>query len=108
MPFLQNDKVRKAMIDHIKIQAAMKKFHLIEMNGWYEHLHALVQLRTSQRIQDIAQHLKGESSRWISQKMGLSSFEWQKNYHVESVGKSELKRVQVYIQNQEIHHGKQG
>lgn len=105
MPFLRDEAVRTEMIDHIRNQAAIKKFHMIELNGWHEHLHALVQLKTSQRIQDVAQHLKGESSRWISQKMGIRLFQWQKTYHVESVGNAELNRVKVYIQNQESHHG---
>ena len=104
MTFLKKNEVREEMIRHIKNQAALKKFYLLEINGWHDHLHVLVRLKTSQRIQDIAQQLKGESSRWMSEKLGMLQFQWQKTYHAESVGKSELTRVRLYIQNQVSHH----
>jgi len=55
----------------------------------------------------IAQYLKGDSSRWIHQEFrSLRSFSWQDGYGGFTVSKSNVPKVIAYIQNQRKHHRK--
>jgi REP element-mobilizing transposase RayT len=55
----------------------------------------------------IAQYLKGDSSKWIHEEFGsLRSFGWQDGYAGFTVSKSNLPDVVKYIQNQREHHRK--
>ena len=56
----------------------------------------------------IAQSLKGESSKWIHEEFPqLGEFGWQDGYGVFSVSKSNVPEVVEYIKNQREHHKKQ-
>ena len=53
------------------------------------------------------QDVKGNSSKWINEKKFVKGkFEWQEGYGAFSYGKSQIKDVITYIENQEIHHKK--
>jgi REP element-mobilizing transposase RayT len=72
-----------------------------------DHLHILIGLRPTQSISDLMQDVKGNSSKWINnRKLTKTKFEWQEGYGAFSYGKSQLNRVKLYIQNQELHHKK--
>ena len=110
MPFLYHTEIRKKVWSHIKQYAKSKKIKLIAVNGHSDHCHCLVSLSNTQRICDIAKYLKGESSNWINN-TGLikdyfmsEDFDWQNDYHVESVSPFNLKTVINYIERQEKHH----
>src|SRR5438128_7287397 len=56
---------------------------------------------------EIAQYLKGESSKWIHEEFpALRDFGWQDGYGAFTVSKSSLPEVIRYIQNQREHHRK--
>jgi hypothetical protein len=48
--------------------------------------------------------LKANSSRWVHESQGRSSFAWQAGYGAFSVSQSNVSRVVKYIQEQEKHH----
>jgi REP element-mobilizing transposase RayT len=53
----------------------------------------------------IAQFLKGDSSKWIHEEFSdLRSFSWQDGYAAFGVSKSNIPKVIKYIQNQREHH----
>jgi putative transposase len=53
----------------------------------------------------IAQNLKGESSKWIHDEFAaLKLFGWQDGYGAFSVSKSKVPDVVDYIKNQRVHH----
>ncbi|MEX0996541.1 MAG: IS200/IS605 family transposase [Flavobacteriaceae bacterium] len=80
---------------------------LLAINGMPDHIHILIGLRPSQSISDLMQEVKANSSRWINQKGFLKcKFEWQEGYGAFSYSKSQLKKVILYIENQEKHHKK--
>ena len=55
----------------------------------------------------IAQHLKGDSSKWIHGEFPkLRGFEWQDGYGGFTVSKSQIPEVVKYIKNQRAHHCK--
>jgi putative transposase len=72
-----------------------------------DHVHALINLPTNQTIEEIANLLKGASSRWIGlQRIVEGHFYWGRGYGVFSVSQSDVPRVCKYITNQEEHHRK--
>lgn len=105
-PFLKND-LRTKVIDHILDNAKTKNIHIDHINGYHEHLHALISLDADQSIANTINLLKGESSFWINQqKMMKYKFGWQDEYFAVSVGESQVETLRQYIRNQDIHHQK--
>ena len=83
------------------------KHKLIAINGMPDHIHILIGMRPTQSISDLMQDIKGSSSKWINQKGFIKvKFEWQEGYGAFSYGKSQVKDVIAYIENQEQHHSK--
>lgn len=81
------------------------KHKMISINGMPDHIHLLAGIRPSQSILDLMKDLKGSSSKWINEKKFIKErFEWQEGYGAFSYGKSQVKNVISYIENQEKHH----
>ena len=79
---------------------------LMEAGGTGNHVHLLISLPPKKSVADFVRTIKTNSSKWVHEDRGLSSFAWQKGYGLFSVSCSELERVKAYIQNQEEHHKK--
>src|SRR5688500_8740730 len=89
-PFLSDD-LRQKVFEHIRNNALKKDIELAALNGYPDHVHALLRLKTDQTISKVAQLLKGESSFWINKnKLTLAYFEWQDEYFAVSVSESAL------------------
>ena len=72
-----------------------------------DHAHALVDLPTNLRIEEMMQLFKGSSSHWINASRLLpGKFGWGRGYGVFSVSHSVVSEVAKYIANQEQHHRK--
>jgi len=83
------------------------KHKLISINGMYDHVHILVGIHPAQSVSDLIQDIKANSSKWINEKKFIKGkFEWQSGYGAFSYGKSQIKMVVEYIENQEKHHAK--
>ncbi len=79
----------------------------LQVGGVEDHVHALVIAPPSLAPSQIAQFLKGDSSKWIHDEFPeLRDFEWQDGYGAFTVSKSNLPEVIHYIQNQREHHRK--
>ena len=106
-PFLDTIQIRKEVWKHIFENAKCKNIHIDMINGYCDHCHILLSLKSSQNISQVLKLIKGESSRWINEsKLLLEKFEWQNDYYAISVSNSHLARVRNYIKNQEAHHSK--
>jgi len=93
------------VLDHIRRNARRNDIYIDIINGYVDHLHALIGLNTSLSISKVMQLLKGESAFWINrEKLLQDRFEWANEYFVVSVGPSEVNRVRAYIHNQQVHH----
>jgi len=80
----------------------------LQVGGIENHIHALTMAKPIHSPSQIAQWLKGESSKWIHETFpGLSDFAWQDGYGVFSVSKSNVPDVIEYIKNQREHHTRQ-
>jgi len=72
-----------------------------------DHIHLFVGMRPTQSISDLAQDVKGDSSKWINQKKFVKGrFSWQEGFGAFSYSKSHVDHVIDYIKNQAIHHKK--
>ena len=72
-----------------------------------DHVHLLFGLRPAQSLSDLMQDVKANSSKWINEKGFVrGKFQWQEGFGAFSYGKSQLKNVIKYIENQEEHHRK--
>ena len=92
---------------HIKDNATTKKIHIINVNGWLNHLHCLIVLSVDQNISTVMQLIKGESSYWANKNLEMSEhFGWQDEYFAVSISESHFEVVNNYINNQEVHHQK--
>jgi putative transposase len=80
----------------------------LQVGGMDNHIHALTMAKPVLAPSQIAQWLKGESSKWIHETFPkLSGFAWQDGYGVFSVSKSNVPEIIQYIKNQREHHAKQ-
>src|SRR5205814_10307567 len=79
----------------------------LQIGGVEEHIHALVTAPATIAPAQIAQYLKGDSSKWIHEEFrSLRSFGWQDGYGAFTVSKSDIPAVIAYIQKQREHHSK--
>src|SRR3954463_11506053 len=80
------------------------KTNLIATGGTANHVHILMALPPTNRLAEVVQKIKANSSRWMGEQG--QSFEWQKGYGAFSVSPSMLEVVKAYVLNQEEHHRK--
>ncbi len=102
-----------------KIAGHLKKlfYQACEMNGWWidelavqeDHVHMLIQLKPDKSLAEVAQILKGGSSRQIrfshpelDEFLWGDSF-WADGYFAETVGVVHEKAIKEYIKNQRRH-----
>ena len=80
---------------------------LLIINGMPDHVHILAGIRPTQSISNLMKEVKQNSSKWINEsKFTEGKFEWQEGFGAFSYGKSQIKDVITYIENQELHHSK--
>jgi len=97
--------IRQKVFEHIKTNADRKGIYIDYINGFLDHVHALLSLNANQNIGEVMNMIKGESSYWINKnELTEEKFGWQNDYYAASISKSHVERVRAYIRNQEIHH----
>jgi putative transposase len=85
--------------------ARAHKMTALQVGGCDDHIHALVMATTMIAPFQIAQYLKGGSSKWIHDEFPrLRNFGWQDGYAAFTVSKSSIIEVITYLQNQREHH----
>jgi len=106
IPYLR-DQIREIVIYHIRDNSRSKDIYIDHINGYYEHLHALISMGSNQDSADLMQKIKGESSHWINKsRLTRLKFEWQDDYYAVSVGMDQINNLRNYIRNQVQHHQK--
>jgi putative transposase len=85
--------------------ARREEMKAIEIGGTSDHIHALLSLAPTMAPATVVQTLKGNSSKWINESLGLPCrFEWQEGYGAFSVSSSQIDKIVAYIRRQEQHH----
>lgn len=96
---------RELICEHIKQNAAEKGFYIDIVNGYLNHLHCLMALRSDWTVAKQLQMIKGEAAHWINKNGMLENkLEWADEYFAASVSMDKLDIVRNYIRNQEGHH----
>lgn len=79
----------------------------LQVGGVEDHIHALITAPPTIAPCEIAQYLKGGSSKWIHQEFrALRNFSWQDGYGAFTVSTSTIPDVITYIQSQREDHRK--
>jgi putative transposase len=76
----------------------------LAIGGTEDHVHLLVGLNSSHRLDYFMRDLKADSSEWVHKEIGQRMFGWQKGYGAFSVGPSHVERVVRYVLHQSQHH----
>jgi putative transposase len=106
IPYLQKE-LRTKVIAHIRENARSKGIKIDRLNGYTDHLHALINLRPDMSVSDAVRLLKGESSHWINKhRLTEQRFAWAEEYYAATVDDSTLPKVRAYIDGQEQHHSR--
>jgi putative transposase len=79
----------------------------LAIGGIEDHVHLLIGLRATHRLDYVLRDLKAESSKWAHQVVGRKLFEWQGGYLGLTVSPSQIENVRRYVLNQEEHHRRQ-
>jgi REP element-mobilizing transposase RayT len=80
------------------------KIPILIVGGTANHVHALIALPTDITVAKVAQVLKANSSRWLSEHS--IDFAWQEGYGAFSVSASHVPVVRDYIAHQQQHHAR--
>ncbi len=92
---------------HIREYSRRNNIFVIEVGGYIDHLHLLVDLPPTRSPSEVINLIKGESSHWINENnIVRGKFVWQKRYSAFSVSASQREKVVDYILRQEEHHKK--
>ncbi|HKR60331.1 MAG TPA: transposase [Pyrinomonadaceae bacterium] len=86
--------------------ARRNRMKALAVGGVSDHLHTLLSLPGTMSFAKAVQLIKGGSSKWIHEELGLKKFEWQEGYGAFSVSQSQVKKTIAYINNQKEHHRK--
>jgi len=79
----------------------------LAIGGIEDHVHLLVGLKATHRLDYVLRDVKADSSVWTHNTVGLKTFEWQSGYLGLTVSPSQIERVRRYVLNQEKHHRRQ-
>lgn len=102
---LLNKQNKDLLCSHIREYARTKNIHLININGYQNHVHCFISMSADQNILTLMNLIKGESSFWANRHLVLpEKFGWQDEYFAVSVSQSHFAVVNNYINNQEAHH----
>lgn len=97
--------LKPKLIAHIKENALKKNLYIDSVNCVKDHIHILLKQHPDQKLSDVLQLIKGESSFWINKNKFIEfKFSWQEEYIAISVSDSAVDKVRTYIENQEEHH----
>ncbi len=76
----------------------------LAIGGIEDHVHLLVGLRATHRLDYVLRDIKADSSGWVHKTVGKKKFGWQSGYLGLTVSPSQIEAVKNYIFNQERHH----
>jgi putative transposase len=100
-----SEEIIHSINQYLKEQSASKPFSIVELNGFENHIHCLIECHPSIYLPDAIKWLKGSSSRWLNQQRLLNTrFSWGIGYYAARVDQIDFDKVVRYIQNQKINH----
>lgn len=105
-PWIDSE-LEKRLWPYIGGIARENRMKALAIGGVDDHIHSLLSLPSTMSFAKAVQLIKGGSSKWIHDEIGLKRFEWQEGYGAFSVSQSQVKKMILYINSQKEHHRKQ-
>ena len=87
----------------VKKACAHSRVRCLRLAVVADHVHLLISYHPTTRISDFIRLCKSGASYRAGRRVP-GAIKWCRGYHVSSVGKRELRRVEAYIANQHEHH----
>lgn len=99
-----SEEIRPRLYDYLGGSVRGERGVLYAIGGMPDHVHLLVRWRTDGAISDLMRNIKGGSSSWVHDTLGMREFAWQEGYAAFSVGQSAVEDVKAYLARQDEHH----
>lgn len=77
---------------------------VLALGGMPDHVHMVLRYPAKLGISKLLQQLKGISSHFANDRLGLPLFRWQDGYGAFSLSRSHLTAAIEYVEHQEEHH----
>jgi putative transposase len=100
---LIDDKVEPILFKLLKREARQLDLPFMEVGGTVDHMHVLTAIPPKLRISDVVKQLKGATSHYLTQRLGIP-FAWQRGYGIVGVTEQALPQVERYIKEQKERH----
>lgn len=97
---------KEALYRYIKDKSHSLESILHAIGGIENHIHLIVSIPPKLAIADYVKRIKGGSSHYLNHDLPPegSTFAWQQEYGVFSMGQTQLDRAITYVQYQKLHH----
>lgn len=103
-PVIPNE-YKRELFAYILKMCDTYNWRLIRINAYIDHVHLLIELKSSDKVSEVVNKIKGATSSTFKGNKDFPHFEgWNRGYGAFSVGYRELPMVKAYIINQEMHH----
>ncbi len=104
LPLVEPDMERE-LYRYISAVCRNDRCDVLAIGGMPDHVHLLVTFGTTVSISDLMRHVKGGSSRFVSETLRPGNwFQWQASYGVFAVEPKNRDKLIAYINNQKQHH----
>jgi putative transposase len=111
---LITDSIEIELYEYIKNKCHALECPLHAIGGISDHIHLVTSIPPSIAVSEVVRRIKGSSSHFVNRiqpnlSISLapdreSSFAWQREYGVFSLGGQQLDRAVAYVMNQKEHH----
>ena len=102
---LVEPEIERSLYRYISQVCADDKCPVLAIGGMPDHVHLLVTYGSTNSICDLMRHVKGGSSRFVSETLRPGEwFRWQASYGVFCVEPKNRSKLIAYIANQKHHH----
>jgi putative transposase len=111
---LITDNIEIELYEYIKNKCRALECQLHAIGGISDHIHLVISIPPSIAVSEVVRRIKGSSSHFVNRIQSNrsisssldreSTFAWQREYGVFSLGGQQLDRAVAYVMNQKEHH----
>ncbi len=102
---LITENIERDLWRYIEAVCVDDKCEVLSIGGMPDHVHLLALLSNTITLADLAKHVNGTSSAFVSDKLRPGEwFKWPGSYGAFSVSRPQIDKVVHYIANQKQHH----
>jgi len=98
--------IQRLLFNHLRQVCAELRCELHEIGGTEDHIHLLLSLQPSHRIDIVADTLKTSAAEMINKLSLNTTLEWEEGYGVLSLRNKDIEIVSEYLRTQKERHQK--